>query len=122
MAMPQIGFSPALAQRNYQIVRRMFHDEVTAPRLRMPVPSAAEITAMEEAFGWVLWIPESRAVVRRVVYARSMVHPLNDRHVYSWRKLAERLNTDHKAVQRWFIAGVKEIFLIGASQTPQKAA
>jgi hypothetical protein len=61
---------------------------------------------MDEALGWIASIPASRYVLRRVVGARSLVHPITDRHLYSWRRLGVVLGADHKAVQRWHAQGI----------------
>ena len=71
---------------------------------------------MEEAFGWVLLIPEQRTATRRVIYARSLLHPLTDRHLYSWRKIAESIGIDHMGAQRLFKAGIRIIFEKGLAK------
>jgi hypothetical protein len=45
-------------------------------------------------------------VLRRVVGARSLVHPITDRHLFPWRRLGAALGADHKAVQRWHAQGI----------------
>jgi len=50
------------------------------PRIHPPVPSAAGITRMDEALGWIQLIPRDRSVLRRIVGARALVNPLTDRH------------------------------------------
>jgi hypothetical protein len=67
---------------------------------------------MDEALGWITFIPKDRYVLRRVVGARSLVSPLTERHLYSWRRLGEVLGADHKAVQRWHGQGID--ILVGA--------
>jgi hypothetical protein len=73
---------------------------------RPPKPSAAEISAMDEAFGWLALIPEAQFVLRRILGARALVHPLTGRHIYPWRRLGMTLGADHKSVQRWHGQGV----------------
>ena len=51
-------------------------------------------------------IPDSRYVLRRIVGARSLVHPISDRHLFPWRRLGKALGADHKGVQRWHAQGV----------------
>jgi hypothetical protein len=76
---------------------------------RPPAPNAADITAMDEAFGWLALVPEARYVLRRILGARALVHPLTGRHVYPWRRLAVMLGTDHKSVQRWHAQAISLI-------------
>ena len=61
---------------------------------------------MDEAMGWITMIPLDRYVLRRIVGARSLVHPVTDRHLFPWRRLAAALGADHKAVQRWHAEGI----------------
>ena len=64
---------------------------------------------MDEALAWLQLIPQDRYVLRRIVGARSLVHPISDRHLYSWRRLGSVLGADHKAVQRWHAQGIATI-------------
>jgi len=61
---------------------------------------------MDEATSWVSLIPLDRYVLRRIVGARSLVHPITQRHLFPWRRLGAALGADHKAVQRWHAQGV----------------
>ena len=56
---------------------------------------------MDEALAWIALIPRERHVLRRIVGARSLVSPVTERHLFSWRRLGGVLGADHKAVQRW---------------------
>ena len=61
---------------------------------------------MDEAMGWISLIPVDRYVLRRIVGARALVHPITERHLYPWRRLAAAIGADHKAVQRWHAQGI----------------
>ena len=37
---------------------------------------------MDEAMAWISLIPLDRYVLRRIVGARSLVHPITERHLY----------------------------------------
>ena len=76
------------------------------PILRPPVPPARRISAMDEALAWIGLIPLERYVLRRIVGARSLVNPLTDRHLFSWRRLGRTLGADYRAVQRWHGEGI----------------
>lgn len=78
----------------------------TPDRVRPRVPSAAAISSMDTAFAWLALIPSDRYVLRRMVAARSMVHPLTGRHLASWRKLGRLVGADHRACQRWHGNGI----------------
>jgi hypothetical protein len=80
-----------------------------AERVRAPVPDAAAISAMDAAFGLLGLIPQPKFVLRRIVGARALVHPLTRRHLYPWRRLAGVLGADHKSIQRWHGDGIKLI-------------
>ena len=104
LALPNTGPSTRLVQSGLDWVR----DAGGTPRgrLRPPIPSPADITDMDEALAWIPLIPQDRVVLRRIVGARSLVDPLNERHLYSWRRLALAVGADHKAVRRWHTQGI----------------
>jgi hypothetical protein len=107
LAMPAKGYSTGMRQMRFDIVHTALEAygwETAA--LRAPIPSASAISAMDEAFGWLGLIPEERFVLRRILGARALVHPLTGRHLYPWRRLAALLGSDHKAIQRWHGQGV----------------
>ena len=113
LALPGTGYSPRLRVSHLDVV----HTALEAygwdkGRIRPPVPPAAQITRMDEALGWIRMIPKDRYVLRCVVGARSLVSPVTERHLYSWRRLGEVLGADHKAVQRWHAQGID--MLVGA--------
>ena len=73
------------------------------------MPSGEKIDRMDEAMAWISLIPADRYVLRRIVGARSLIHPISDRHLFPWRRLAVTLGADHKAVQRWHAQGIAMI-------------
>jgi hypothetical protein len=110
LALPGTGWSTRLRTSSIEIVRTALeaYGWRTA-RVRPAVPSAEQIDRMEEALTWIPLIPSDRYVLRRVVGARSLVHPVTDRHLYPWRRLGSALGADHKAVQRWHAQGIAMI-------------
>jgi hypothetical protein len=110
LALPGTGWSTRLRSSSLEIVRTAIESYGwTATRIRPPVPSAERITKMDEAMAWISLIPVERYVLRRIVGARSLVHPVTERHLYPWRRLACALGADHKAVQRWHKQGIELI-------------
>jgi hypothetical protein len=75
-------------------------------RLRPAIPDARHISRMDEAMSWISLIPLDRYVLRRIVGARSLVHPITGRHVHSWRKVANSLGYSHQAVRGWHAQGI----------------
>jgi hypothetical protein len=107
LALPDRGPSPRLRTSTWEVLGSAIEGYGWTPaRVRPAVPGAARITRMDEAFGWIGAIPADRYVLRRIVGARSLVHPLTDRHLYPWRRLGAVLGADHKAVQRWHAQGI----------------
>jgi hypothetical protein len=107
LAMPRQGYSTQLRQMNFDIVHTALEAYGwQAAAARPPVPSAAAISAMDEAFAWLSLIPEQKYLLRRILGARALVHPLTERHLFPWRRLAGLLGADHKSVQRWHAQGV----------------
>jgi Domain of unknown function (DUF6362) len=89
----------------------------TAVEHRPAIPSAAEITRMECAYAWLGLIEEHRRVVRRIVALRSLVDPLNGRHLVPWTRLGTIVRADHRAVRRWHAQGIETI-VIGLGGVP----
>lgn len=81
----------------------------TEAEARPAVPSAHAISRMDVAYGWLRHIPEHRRVLRRIVAVRSLVDPLNGRHLVSWRRLGVLVRADHHAVERWHGQGIATI-------------
>ena len=109
LTLPPGGYSTGLRMNVTALVRYMIEAKGGEPelsRIRPSAPSAAEITRMDEALGWISFIPRGRSVLRRIVGARALINPLTDRHLYPWRRLGTMLGADHKAVQRWHAQGV----------------
>jgi len=110
LALPGTGYSTRLRTSSLDIVRTALESYGwTGTRIRPPVPSAASITRMDAAMSWIPLIPVDRYVLRRVVGARSLVHPVTDRHLFPWRRLGKALGADHKAIQRWHAQGIAMI-------------
>ncbi|MDE8344646.1 MAG: hypothetical protein POH28_00520 [Acidocella sp.] len=111
IALRETGYRPNLAQRQHDVVRTVWEafSWSESPMLRPAPPSSTDISLMEEAYGWILIIPESELALRRIVHARSLVHPISDREIWSWRKLSVAMNVDHRWVQRRHNEAIKII-------------
>lgn len=107
LALPNSGWTTRMKSSSLQIVRSAAEAYGwAAGRIRPPLPQADAISRMDEAMGWLRLVPEDRHVLRRIVGARSLVHPLTERHLFPWRRLGTALGADHKAVQRWHAEGI----------------
>lgn len=107
LALPGSGWSTRLRGSSLEIVRTAMESYGwTTKRIRPPIPSAERITRMDEALAWIPLIPVDRYVLRRIVGARSLVHPITERHLFPWRRLGTALGSDHKAIQRWHAQGI----------------
>lgn len=107
LALPGTGWSTRLRTSSLDIVRSTLESYGwTASQVRPATPSAERISRMDQALGWIGLIPQDRYVLRRIVGARSLVHPITGRHVFPWRRLGAVLGADHKAVQRWHAQGI----------------
>jgi hypothetical protein len=110
LALPGTGWSTRLRGSSIEIVRTALEAYGwEAARIRPAVPPANKIDRMDEAMAWILLIPSDRYVLRRIVGARSLVHPITDRHLFTWRRLGAAIGADHKAVQRWHAQGIAMI-------------
>jgi len=110
LAMPQTGYTTGMKTGGLDFVRAVVeaYGWENEP-IRPSAPTSRAITDMDEAYGWLALIPDSRQVVRRIVGARSLIHPITDRHLYPWRRLASALNEHHIQVQRWHAEGIRDI-------------
>jgi hypothetical protein len=102
LALPGRGYSTQMRTMRLDVV----HSALDAygwqgAAIRPPLPGAAAISQMDETFGWLTLIPEGKFMLRRIVGARALVHPVTLRHIYPWRRLGALLGADHKSVQRW---------------------
>jgi Domain of unknown function (DUF6362) len=110
LALPGSGWSTRLRTSSFEIVRTAIESYGwTTNRIRPPVPPPTRITRMDQAMGWISLIPFDRYVLRRIVGARSLVHPITERHLFPWRRIATAIGADHKAVQRWHAQGIELI-------------
>jgi hypothetical protein len=110
LALPGSGWSTRMRTSSIEIVRTALEAYGwQTQRIRPAVPSADKIDRMDEAMAWIPLIPRDRYVLRRIVGARSLVHPITGRHLYPWRRLGAVLGADHKAVQRWHAQGIATI-------------
>ncbi|MGH7101869.1 MAG: DUF6362 family protein [Acetobacteraceae bacterium] len=78
-------------------------------RLRPAISTAATISRMDEALGWIGLIPQEKYVLRRIVGARALVSPLTGKHLFTWRRLGTALGADARAVRRWHEKGIAAI-------------
>jgi len=102
LALPGTGWTTKLRTSSIEIVRTALESYGwSAARIRPAIPSAEKISRMDEAMDWISIIPLDRYVLRRIVGARSLVHPVTERYLFPWRRLGAALGADHKAVQRW---------------------
>ncbi len=106
LALPDGGHSTRLRSTVWEVLREPMEAPAAATRLRPPVPDGPLVSRMDEALGWIALIPHDRYVLRRIVGARALVHPLTLRHMFPWRRLGTALGADHKAVQRWHAQGI----------------
>lgn len=104
LALPNTGPNTQLRTTRHDVVQSAVEAYGWArvdARLRPATPGADQITRMDEALDWIPQIPIDRYVLRRIVGARSLVSPITERHLFSWRRLGDLLGADHKAIQRW---------------------
>ena len=108
LSLPRSGPTTGLRQTRHQFVAEALeaYGSSDQGRPRLAVPSALQITRMDQALAWIPLIPSDRLVLRRIVGCRALVDPLVGRQLYSWRRLARLVGADHKAIQRWHAAGI----------------
>ena len=112
LSLPHTGWSTRMRTTRYDLVRSAVEGygwenwRRDSGPLRPAMPDGARVDRMDEAFGWIPLIPQDRYVLRRIVGARSLLHPVTERHLFPWRRLGAVLGADHKAIQRWHAQGI----------------
>ncbi len=76
--------------------------------------SQKAVDRLDEVLGWLWYIETPRH--RRAVAARMLTHPVSERPVYSWKKIAKTMGADARTVRRWYLGGVEAI-IIGLAST-----
>jgi len=71
--------------------------------------SQKAVDRLDEVLGWLWHISVARE--RRAVVARMLTHPVSERPVYSWAKIAKKMGANSRTVKRWHDAGVQAIIL-----------
>jgi hypothetical protein len=124
LSLPTTGFSPGLKTSALPILREAAEAYGwSAAEVRPAMPSASRISRMDLVLGYLALIPQDRYLLRRIVGCRALVHPITGRHLFSWRRLAEVLGADHKAIQRWHAEGIRIIiFALRRIAAEEKAA
>jgi len=79
----------------------------TGNRLRPPTPQGYEIELMDEILALIHLVPNQ--TTRRVLQARSLVLPLNGRHLYSWSRIAQLIHSNRQSVAHWHRQGLGTI-------------
>jgi hypothetical protein len=121
IAMPLTGFGTGIKTSSIAFIREAMEGYGwNQAEARLAVPSAATITRMDEAFGWLALIPQEKFVLRRIVGARSLVNPRTGRHLFAWRRIGVMLGSDHRAAQRWHAQGID--LIVRALNRPAVAA
>ena len=84
--------------------------DITTRPMSLPAPSPAAVSRMDVVLAWPRqFIPDSKAVLRRLVLRRALVdpvHPLDRRYLYPWRRLALEEAASHETCRNWHRAGV----------------
>ena len=124
LSLPTTGYSPSLKTTALPILREAAEAYGwSATEVRPAMPSASRISRMDTVLGYLALIPQDRYMLRRIIGCRALVHPISGRHLFSWRRLAELLGADHKAIQRWHAEGLRIIiFALRRTAAEEKAA
>ncbi len=84
---------------------RLTHLAMVRNATRLGASSAA-IGRLDEVLGWLLGV---RKLQRIVLFARMLNHPISEKPLQSWAKIAKTLGVSKSSVQRWHAKGVQEI-------------
>lgn len=87
-------------------------DQVTAygytpSRMHAPALNSSEVVLMDEILSLISLTPV--ILQRRILNARALVHPLNNRHLYSWATIAALIHSERRAVKLLHKKGLETI-------------
>jgi len=110
IAMPEPRIKPA----EPRVIWPDYHQdqaEITSFRGRLSIRAGAPAKHEVRMVDKVLLLPNviEQPMMRRVVHVRSLVHPINYRHLYSWKRISVLLHTSPYIVKSWHGKGLQEI-------------
>ncbi len=93
---------PEYSQDKFEIL-----DYRVGLQVRAAAPSSAEIPIVDE----ILLLPNicSWETGRKLLHARSLVHPIHGRYRYNWSDLAKLLKSDRRTVKVWHQRSLVEV-------------
>lgn len=108
MPEPRIGPSnPHVLWPDYSQDQREISDFRGKLTLRAMAPTRDEVALVDRILGLpsVCELPNTR----RIIQVRSLVHPINYRHLYSWARIARLMHTSTYSVKRMHAIGLDQI-------------
>lgn len=95
--------SPGEDRKAAEVRRNERAEDKLKPRL---VATSKAMTRLDEVLGW-LWYLEP--VHRKIIFARMLINPLTDKHVFSWRQIQGATGIHRDMVKRRFKVGIDQI-------------
>ncbi|PPQ30578.1 DUF6362 family protein [Rhodopila globiformis] len=113
LALPSRGTLPAGYRTAWpEIVRAVeawFSAVADGPQ-RPPAPSPRKISEMDEVyFTWLPLVSPGAVQTRQLLWLRSLVNPVNDKHLWPWRRLQDRLGLNRETLARYHSNGIDRI-------------
>lgn len=115
LCLPHTGTRPAGFRTAWPEVAHNFweayQDDLSDRPMRFPRASSGAISAMDYVFRvWVPLVGTPHAVqTRRIILLRSLMNPLTERHMWSWRRLQERTGLNRDTLAIWHGRGIDRI-------------
>lgn len=110
LSLPLSGHTTRMRSGYPQIVRQIVDSYGwDISQARPPAPPPDRISRMDETLGWLALVPDGSSHLRRVLGYRMFVHPISNRHLYSWRRIGDLLGVSHTAARSWHADGVAAI-------------
>ncbi len=83
---------------------------LAAARNRVILRAGREaIQRLDEVLEWLMLIPKDKPHWRKAVMGRMLTHPVSERPVHSWAKIAVNMGTNESTVRYWHGCGVQLI-------------
>ena len=83
-------------------------EEMMAGRNAVRVkPQQKQLDDLDEVLSWLWFIEDTPK--RGVVTLRSLKHPISDKHLYGWRRIARIYKMHENTIRKWNGSGIEDI-------------
>jgi hypothetical protein len=110
MALPHTGPTLGIRLRSLEIVHAVEDAQEERRMVNRWQPSSHDIAAMDAVFpAWLQFIPVTNHKIRLTIGLRSLIRPSTERHIWTWKRIGDRLHCSDEWARQWHAKGVDMI-------------